>query len=342
MTSFKKAVFIILGVYGFCAGFGLSLVHTINKTLPEVSLLEAYIPCKITRLYDRNGKVIHEFYEQRRIPIPLEDIPRPLIEATIAVEDKRFYRHWGVDLLGTTRAVFANILHMRVVQGGSTISQQLACNLFLTRKRSVLRKIKEVLLAIQIERTRSKSEILELYLNQIYYGNGAYGVESASQVYFGKSAINLTPQECALLVGLPRAPGLYDPFLHPTSALERRAIVLTLMAQEGIISEDEEERLKNAPLGVVGTRGSQGVGLYFVEEVSKWVSERFGPDLLYRGGASIYTTLDLNLQLNSLHLTPKLGQYLQKLGEGISGRVCSTGQSRQDDNRGLLLSHSHG
>ncbi|MDI6840643.1 MAG: PBP1A family penicillin-binding protein [bacterium] len=331
----KKIVFVVFGIYSFCAGFLFSLVYTLNKTLPSVTLLESYIPSKITRLYDRNGKVLHEFYEQRRIPIPLEDIPKPLIDATILAEDRKFYRHWGIDLSGITRAMLANILHLRVTQGGSTITQQLARNLFLTQERSVLRKIKETLLAINIEHSYSKSDILELYLNQIYYGNGAYGVESAAELYFGKSATELSIAECALLAGLPRGPILYNPIIHPMSAIRRRAFVLNLMANEGIISKEEAARVKNAPLGVIRSPIPQGIGLYFVEEVKKWVTERFGPDLLYRGGASIYTTLDIDLQqaaeksvkegLNRLDITYRFRDTLEPLQSAIVAIEPKTG-----------------
>lgn len=295
-SGVKKGLFIILGVYSFLGGFGVSLVHTINRTLPPLSLLEKYAPPRVTRVYDRNEQIIYEFYEERRIPVSLERIPAPLVQATLVVEDRRFYQHWGVNLLAIARAALANILQRKVVQGASTITQQLARNLFLTTERSFLRKLKEALLAINIERTYSKYEILEMYFNQIYFGNGAYGVETASQRYFGKHVRELTIPECALLAGIIRSPGSYSPYTRPSAALGRRSLVLTLMAHEGIISDEGAARLKNSPLGVGEKQVSSGIGLYAIEEIRKWVAERFGSDLLYRSGASIYTTLDFDLQ----------------------------------------------
>ncbi|MCK4306707.1 PBP1A family penicillin-binding protein [candidate division WOR-3 bacterium] len=294
MSNIKRAIFIVIGIYGFCGGFGWMLVRTINRTLPSVRMLEDYTP-RVTRVYDRKGELIHEFYEERRIVVPLERIPKLLIDATIMVEDKSFYRHCGVDLSGIMRATLANILNLRAIQGASTITQQLARNLFLTSHKSFLRKIKEALLATHIERVYSKDEILELYFNQIYYGNG-YGVETASERYFGKHVEELTIPECAMLAGIPKSPVRYSPFSHPEVANKRKIFILNLMAENGIISVDELQEFKNTELILAKGSGFQELGAYFIEEVRKWVTSRFGPDLLYRGGISIYTTLDIELQ----------------------------------------------
>ncbi len=294
MSNIKRAIFIVIGIYGFCGGFGWMLVRTINCNLPSVRMLEDYTP-RVTRVYDRKGKLIHEFYEERRIVVPLERIPKLLIDATIIVEDKSFYRHCGVDLSGIMRATLANILNLRAIQGASTITQQLARNLFLTSHKSFLRKIKEALLATHIERVYSKDEILELYFNQIYYGNG-YGVETASERYFGKHVEKLTIPECAMLAGIPKSPVRYNPFSHPEVANKRKTFILNLMAENGIISVDELKEFKNTELMLAKGSEFQELGAYFIEEVRKWVTSRFGPDLFYRGGISIYTTLDIELQ----------------------------------------------
>jgi penicillin-binding protein 1A len=270
-------------------------VH-LNRTLPSPSLLEEYNPPSVTRLFDDRGKLIYEFYEEKRIPVKLEDIPHNAIEATIAVEDRSFYRHSGISLYAIFRAFLKNIIARRSKEGGSTITQQLARNLFLTKEKSFIRKLKEAILSLKIERYYSKDEILELYFNQIYYGNGCYGIESAARRYFNKGISSLSFPECALLVGLPRAPSLYDPFTHPGAALWRRAIVLEAMAEVGAVSRSRAERAKNAPLGLAENVQYSNIGPYFVEEVRKWVSERFGSDIFYQGGFSIYTSLDREWQ----------------------------------------------
>ena len=294
MSNIKRAVFIVIGIYGFCGGFGWMLVRKINYTLPSVRMLEDSTP-QVTKVYDRKGKLIHEFYEERRVVVPFERIPKLLIDATLMVEDKNFYNHCGIDLFGIVRATVANILNLRAEQGASTITQQLARNLFLTLHKSFLRKIKEALLAFHIEYTYSKDEILELYFNQIYYGNG-FGVETASERYFGKHVENLTTPECAMLAGIPKSPIRYNPFLHPKIANRRKNFILSLMANNGLISLDEKQKFENTEMVLAKETGFQELGAYFIEEIRKWVSSKFGPDLLYRGGVSIYTTLDIDLQ----------------------------------------------
>jgi penicillin-binding protein 1A len=283
-------------ILSFFLGLGLSTLVHLNRTLPSPSLLEEYSPPSVTRLFDDRGKLIYEFYEEKRIPVKLEDIPHNAIEATIAVEDRSFYRHSGISLYAIFRAFLKNIIARRSKEGGSTITQQLARNLFLTKEKSFIRKLKEAILSLKIERYYSKDEILELYFNQIYYGNGCYGIESAARRYFNKGISSLSFPECALLVGLPRAPSLYDPFTHPGAALWRRAIVLEAMAEVGAVSRSRAERAKNAPLGLAENVQYSNIGPYFVEEVRKWVSERFGSDIFYQGGFSIYTSLDREWQ----------------------------------------------
>jgi penicillin-binding protein 1A len=290
----KKVISVVIGVYGFGIGFSVSMIKVIDKALPSIERLEDYTTHGISKIYDRKGRLIHEFYEQRRIPIPLEKIPSQFIETTIAIEDKNFYNHYGIDLSGILRALFYNILNLRVIQGGSTITQQLARNLFLTPSRSLLRKIKEMLLAFKIERSYSKEEILELYFNQIYYGNGAYGIETAAQRYFGKSAKDLDIAECATLVGIPKCPEKYNPYTNIENSIKRRNFVLNVMEKNGIITTEEKEKIQSQELHLSSAPVFQGD--YFTEEVRKWVIARYGPDLLYRGELSIYTSLDIEMQ----------------------------------------------
>lgn len=293
----KRSIFLTAILYGLCIGFGVAMVRAITEVLPAVERLEDYTTMGVSKVYDRKGKLIHEFYEQRRIIVPLEKVPEPLIKITIAMEDKNFYNHCGIDLFGVARASIYNILNLRTVQGASTITQQLARNLFLTLSKTLLRKIKEILLAFKIEKTYSKDEILELYFNQIYYGNGAYGVESAAQRYFGKHVEELTIPEIATLVGIPKFPEKYNPLTSPEVVIDRRNFVLDLMANNGIISNEEKVKFQKLPLNLSAESAFTGFRSdYFIEEVRKWVTARFGPDLLYRGELSIYTTFDAELQ----------------------------------------------
>ncbi|MDD2891057.1 MAG: PBP1A family penicillin-binding protein, partial [bacterium] len=295
MSNIKKAVFITVVICGFLIGFGGALVYRISRNLPSVDLLETYRALS-SKVYDRNKRIIYEFYEEKRIPVKLENIPAPIIKATLALEDKNFYKHHGFDISGFSRAIILNAFRLRSAQGGSTITQQLARNLFLTFDKSILRKLKELILALRIERIYSKDEILELYFNQIYYGNGAYGIETAAQTYFGKHVNQLKLYEYALLIGLPKNPAKYNPYTNLENATGRRNLVISVLAQSGVVSKEEEEAAKKVPIKVFKQTFVRGTGAYFIEEIRKWVSAQFGADELYRGGILIYTTLDGSFQ----------------------------------------------
>ena len=192
------------------------------RSLPSVTALERFDPSEGSKVYDDNDELITEFHVERRIFVPLAQIPKPLREAVIATEDARFYSHYGVDPTGIGRAIYQNFRRGRIVEGGSTITQQLAKVLFLTPDKSLERKLKEAILAMELERRYSKDRILELYLNQIYFGHGAFGVEAAARTFFGKGVGELSLSESALLAGLPKAPAIYSPFEHPDAAKRRR------------------------------------------------------------------------------------------------------------------------
>jgi penicillin-binding protein 1A len=264
--------------------------------LPEINLLEQFKPGITSRVYSDNNKLIAEFYLENRTPVAFTDVPDMLIKALIATEDANFYSHHGLDPRGIVRALLRNIRARKVLEGGSTLTQQLAKVLFLTPERSYSRKLKEMILALRIEQRYTKQEILSLYLNQIYFGSGAYGVESAARIYFGKYAKDLTIAECALLAGLPRTPKYYSPFKSPKSALGRRAYVLNRMAATGVITRAQAEEAKNVPLPKQAAVKAGGSAPYFVEYVRQKVEERFGSGILYSGGLNIYTSINDELQ----------------------------------------------
>jgi len=264
--------------------------------LPEINLLEQYKPSITSRVYSDNNKLIAEFYLENRTPVAFNDVPEMLIKALIATEDAKFYNHQGLDPRGIARAMYRNIRARKVLEGGSTLTQQLAKVLFLNPERSYSRKLKEMILALRIEQRYTKREILSLYLNQIYFGSGAYGVEAAARIYFGKNAKDLNIAECALLAGLPRTPKYYSPFKSPQSALGRRAYVLNRMAATGVISREQAEEAKKAPLPVQAAVNVGGSAPYFVEYVRQKVEERFGSSILYSGGLNIYTSINDDLQ----------------------------------------------
>lgn len=267
------------------------------SVLPQLNSLHEYNPNIITKIYSGDGQVIGEFYIERRIVVPFSKIPTRLIKAFLAAEDAQFYQHKGIDYWSVLRAFYRNITAGRIVQGGSTITQQVAKSFFLTPERNIGRKIKEALLAYRIEKSLSKDDILHLYLNQIYLGNGAYGVQAASEAYFGKDVENLSLAEAALLAGLPKAPSKYSPYHYPDVAKQRQEYVLRRMIEEGYITKDEEEKalrytFKLKPKEI----RSLWVGPYFTEHVRRYIDEKYGEDLLYRGGLQVYTTLNVELQ----------------------------------------------
>jgi len=264
--------------------------------LPEVKTLEEYKPSITSRVYSDNNKLLAEFFMENRTPVVLTDVPEDLIQALIATEDTRFYSHRGIDLRGIARALYRNVRAKKVLEGGSTLTQQLAKVLFLTPERSYARKLKEMALALKIEQRYTKREILTLYLNQMYFGSGAYGVEAASQIYFGKKVKDLDTAECALLAGLPRSPKYYSPFKSPENARNRRAYVLNRMVATRILTPAQAEEAKKAPLPLQPALKTGGPAPYFVEYVRQKVEERFGSSILYSGGLNIYTSINDELQ----------------------------------------------
>jgi penicillin-binding protein 1A len=292
----KLFLSVVLVVVFGSAGAVFGLVQWLRRDLPtpeQVATVQA--PVK-TVVYDVRGRVLHEFYRENRSPVPLRGIPRSLVNATLSTEDRNFYRHWGVDLWGIARAAATDVFHRRRAQGGSTITQQLARNLFLTHERTFTRKLKEIALAIELERNYSKNQILEMYFNQIYFGEGAYGVEAAAKTYFGKPLAELTLPECALLAGIPANPSLYSPRRQPRAAVARRSKVLRNMLFTHAITQVEFDNAMHAPLGVTPLRYDNDRAAYFVEMVRLHLDEKYGSNSVYEGGLRVHTTLDMDLQ----------------------------------------------
>jgi len=299
---FKSLLLIVIFVAVSLLGSLVGAYMAIVRNLPSISELEEFKPSIITYLYSADGQVIGEFAIEKRIEISYEEIPDILKKAIIATEDPNFYNHHGIDFRGVLRALKEDIrLKLRGrsarLQGGSTISQQLARELFLHRKQTIRRKLKEALLALQIENKYSKKEILTMYCNQFNLGHGAYGVEAAAQLYFGKKASELNLEESAMIVGILRGPSIYSPYKNSKLMLRRRNHVLNRMLEEGYITPEEAKRAKAQPLNVLPlNRSDSEFAAYFKEEVRKYLEEQYGSEALYREGLKVYTTLDTNLQ----------------------------------------------
>ncbi|HHL40987.1 MAG TPA: PBP1A family penicillin-binding protein [Deltaproteobacteria bacterium] len=279
------------------AAAGAGAYYYLTRDLPSVAGLKEYQPNLVTRVYSHDGQVIGEFYIERRTVVSLNSMPDHLIKAFLAAEDAHFYEHEGIDVMGILRALYVNLKAGKVVQGGSTITQQVAKSFFLTPKRTIARKIREAVMAYRIEKYLTKDEILHLYLNQIYFGNGAYGVQAAAETYFDKDVEDLTLAESALLAGLPKAPSRYSPHVNPELAKKRQKFILARMLEEGFITRETGERAFKEPLKFKSRRARNlWVGPYFTEHVRRYIEERYGEELLYKGGLNVYTTLDTEMQ----------------------------------------------
>lgn len=294
---FLKVGFVIGLCIIFMFGFLAGTFAFYSRGLPSTKALQEMQPKQGTKVFDRNGVMIYEFAEEHRIVVPLTRIPKNLIDATIAIEDRSFRSHWGVDVFGYAAAIKDFVLRRsKRLRGASTITQQLARNLFLTQDRTMSRKIAEAVLALKIERLFSKDEILELYFNQINYGHGAYGAETASQMFFGKDVDSLTLQEAALLAGMPRGPSVYSPYAHPQAAMKRRNTVLEAMVSTGAITRTRADSAKMTEIVVKPRELRLNDAPYFVEDVRKYLEAKYGANAIYQGAMQVYTTLDLKLQ----------------------------------------------
>ena len=286
---------LVVGLAGIGTLFGVYFY--LSEDLPKITSLADYRPPVITTVYSDDNRKIGEFYTERRIIIPLSEIPPMLKDAFIAAEDSRFYQHRGIDFLSIIRAFFKNIEAGTIIQGGSTITQQVTKSFLLTPERSYTRKIREAILAYRIDRSFSKDEVLFLYLNQIYLGHGAYGVEAASGNYFGKSARELNLAECAILAGLPQAPSRYSPFRYPDRAKQRQIYVLNRMVAESFITNIQATEAINTLLDIKPRRNwyIEKVPVY-TEHIRRYVEKKYGPAALYNDGLKIYAAVNIEMQ----------------------------------------------
>jgi penicillin-binding protein 1A len=298
------------------------LILAYQGDLPQIETLEDYRPSIITEIYSGDSTVIGEFAVEKRIIISIKDLPDIVKQAFIAAEDKRFYHHPGIDVFGIARAFIKNQIKGRIVGGGSTITQQLARDLFLTPSRTYGRKLKEAVLAFQIEKHYTKDEILNLYANQVFLGHGKYGWEAAAQFYFGKQAKNLALGEAALLAGLTSSPNRYSPYVDPEAALSRRSYVLERMLDEGYITEEEARTASETPLELRQRGHGHTFAPYFVEEVRRYLQQRYGTRRVYRDGLRVYTTLNVVMQRAAEKALDKALRDLDKR-RGFRGACCN-------------------
>jgi penicillin-binding protein 1A len=294
-----RKLFLKIAIFLACSAF-LSLAAYFSflmVTLPKVDRLADYRPPIVTQVFGDDGSLVGEFYLERRTVVPVAKIPKKLIQAFVAAEDSNFYRHSGIDYLGVLRAAAKNIISMRKKEGASTITQQVARSMLLTPEKKFSRKLKEAILATRMEKRLSKDEILYIYLNQIYLGSGAYGVQLAAETYFGKDVDQLNLAEMAVLAGLPKAPNTYSPIKNLAKAKERQAYVLERMVKEGYVTPAEADHARSYPLEIRSRKQvNADQSAYFLEYVRIQLEQKYGEDRLYKGGMKIYTTMNAEMQ----------------------------------------------
>jgi penicillin-binding protein 1A len=317
---------LILGFLGL--GMVLGFYKAVLQNMPDIAQLEEWQPGKITYIFAENGATIGEYAQQKRVEVTYDQIPQILKDAIIATEDPRFFEHNGIDFRGILRAVkedVKRILTPRRLHGGSTISQQLIRTILLHTRQTLRRKLKEVILALELEKRYTKQEILTIYCNQFWLSNTAYGVESASQLYFGKSVSDLNLNEAAIIAGIFRGPAIYNPYENPETTLRRRNHVLNRMVAEGYISTEEADAVKQEPLNVLPKfRENSDFAAYFKEEIRKHIERNYGADALYKEGLKVYSTLDPMYQRYAEEALKKQLHILDK------------GQGWRNDKRNLL------
>lgn len=348
-----SALLLIAVTLGVVALLGVSgYIFYLMAKLPTVDRLADYKPPIVSQVFGDDGSLVGEFYLERRIVVPVNQMPRKLIQAFVAAEDASFYQHKGIDYFGILRAAVKNVISMRKKEGASTITQQVTKSMLLTSEKKFSRKIKEAILAKRMEEKLSKDEILYLYLNQIYLGAGAYGVQAAAETYFGKNVDQLNLAEIAMLAGLPKAPNSYSPIKHLEKARERQAYVLERMVKEAYITQAEAEHARNTPVSIHPMKKVNGdQSAYFLEHLRIQLEEKYGEDQLYKGGLKIYTTMNADMQRaayeslrSGLKAVDKrqgfrgpvkylkesdVEEFCSKVEDGIDSAVLKTGENYQ-------------
>jgi penicillin-binding protein 1A len=294
-----KKLFLLVFVLGLCfllgAGAALAILSQFGD-FPSIGSTAAYRPSVSSKIFDRNNRIVGEIYIEKRTVVPYQTIPKHVVNAFVAAEDANFFKHKGVDFTAIVRAALKDILSGGFAQGASTITQQTVKSLFLTPEKSIRRKLKEIILAYRIEKKLTKEEILFLYLNQIYLGDGAYGVEAASRAYFGRGVNSLSVAEGALLAGLAQAPTRYSPRNHLDQAKSRQRYVLRRMAEVGFLAPAESDKAYKARITLAPPSNFRSKAAYFLEYVRSYIQEKYGSDALYKNELQIYTTIDGRLQ----------------------------------------------
>lgn len=290
---------LLIAAVSIVVGITFGGYFAINRGIPSIKEVSEYRPLDGTKVYDDEDSLFGELKLEKGIYVPVQKMPEHLINAVIAVEDARFLRHEGFDYLAIGRAISKDIFYGELKEGGSTITQQLAKVMFLTPEKTIKRKLREAALAIKIEKNLDKKEILELYLNKVYFGHGAYGVEMASRIYFGKSVKDLTLSEAAIIAGLIRAPSAYSPYNNIRRARGRQLIVLSRMEEEGFIKRSEKEKALEQPIYLSSKRRDIEVNNYFLEYIRKYLVEKYGEETVYRKGLNVYTTLNKKAQMSA-------------------------------------------
>lgn len=337
-------VVVLLGVSGY--------IFFLLAKLPRVDRLADYKPPIVSQVFGDDGSLVGEFYLERRIVVPVNKMPRKLIQAFVAAEDANFYSHKGIDYFGIVRAAIKNVISMRKKEGASTITQQVTKSMLLTPEKKFSRKIKEAVLATRMEERLSKDEILYLYLNQIYLGGGSYGVQAAAETYFGKNVDQLNLAEMAMLAGLPKAPNAYSPIKHMEKARERQGYVLDRMVKEGYITPVEAEHASKTPIVIQSMKKvNNEQSAYFLEHLRIQLEQKYGEDQLYKGGLKIYTTMNAAMQRAAFESLRKglkevdkrqgfrgatkylndadVETFCSKVEEGIDSAVLKTGETYQ-------------
>jgi penicillin-binding protein 1A len=327
-----KVAFLVLLLLAVVTGSLAGLMLVFSANLPQINDLEHYRPSTMTDLYDCNGRVIGSFALEKRIIVNYDDFAPVLHQAVISIEDKNFDSHWGINVFRIAGALWHDLRSHGRAQGASTLTMQLARNLFLSADRTAARKAQEAYLAIQIERAFTKEQIFTLYGNQIYLGSGMYGFEAASEFYFGKHAKQLNLPEAALLAGLPKGPVAYSPLINPEKALRRRNLVLSEMESDGVITHQQAEQARRLPLGLHINQPEMSVAPWFQEEVRRELEKKFGAEQVHEAGLRVDTTLDLDLQRTANKaLTDGLAAYERRHGwKGKLENVLADGATLED------------